>query len=99
MKPADHRFEQGYEADNPNIELLRLRNFTLGKGISDEMVIGKDGLATILDLIGAMVPFVSPPLWLQFVSFENLQDAITSIDGVSRPFSPSLQREWMNVVV
>lgn len=50
---------KGYEADNANIELLRLRNFTLGKRIPDEIVTGKHGLATVLDLIGALVPFVT----------------------------------------
>ncbi|KIX93621.1 uncharacterized protein Z520_10527 [Fonsecaea multimorphosa CBS 102226] len=50
---------KGYEADNPNIELLRLRNFTLGKRIPDEQVIGEQGLPTILELIRVMVPFVT----------------------------------------
>ncbi|KAJ9612056.1 hypothetical protein H2200_003651 [Cladophialophora chaetospira] len=50
---------KGYEADNPSIELLRLRNFTLGKRISDEAVVGEQGLQTILDLIGVMIPFVT----------------------------------------
>jgi len=53
---------QGYEADNPNIELLRLRNFTIGKAIPDEVITGEQGLKAILDLIGVMVPFVSPPV-------------------------------------
>src|SRR5947209_5087184 len=50
---------QGYDADNPNIELLRLRNFTVGKKISDEEVLSPNGLDTIVDLICAMIPFVS----------------------------------------
>jgi hypothetical protein len=50
---------QGYDADNPNIELLRLRNFTIGKKISDEEVISPNGLDTIVDLMCAMTPFVS----------------------------------------
>jgi uncharacterized protein (DUF2461 family) len=50
---------QGYDADNPNIELLRLRNFTIGKEISDDEVISPNGLDTIVDLICAMTPFVS----------------------------------------
>lgn len=58
------RLWQGYEADNPNIELLRLRNFTLGKRIADETVTGEQGLRAILDIIGVMVPFVSPPFCL-----------------------------------
>ncbi|OAL19736.1 hypothetical protein AYO22_09263 [Fonsecaea multimorphosa] len=65
----------GYEADNPNIELLRLRNFTLGKRIPDEQVIGEQGLPTILELIRVMVPFVSPPLCLPFVRVVNLDCA------------------------
>ncbi|KAJ4524412.1 hypothetical protein HRR83_002533 [Exophiala dermatitidis] len=52
---------QGYEANNPNIELLRLRNFTLGKPIPDEVVVSEQGLQKIVELIGVMVPFVSPP--------------------------------------
>ena len=50
---------QGYDADNPNIELLRLRNFTIGKKISDEQVTSPSGLDTIVNLIGTMTPFVS----------------------------------------
>jgi uncharacterized protein (DUF2461 family) len=50
---------QGYDADNPNIELLRLRNFTIGKKVSDEEVTSPNGLDTIVDLIGTMAPFVS----------------------------------------
>lgn len=50
---------QGYDADNPNIELLRLRNFTIGKRINDEEVTSGNGLDIIVDLIGTMTPFVS----------------------------------------
>lgn len=56
---ADSEKCQGYDADNPNIDLLRLRNFTIGKKISDEEVISPNGLDTIVDLICAMIPFVS----------------------------------------
>jgi hypothetical protein len=56
---ADSGKCQGYDADNPNIELLRLRNFTIGKKISDEEVISPNGLDTIVDLICAMTPLVS----------------------------------------
>lgn len=52
---------QGYDGDNPNIELLKLRNFTIGKKISDEEVTGPHGLQIIVDLIGTMTPFVSFP--------------------------------------
>ncbi|OAP56926.1 hypothetical protein AYL99_09038 [Fonsecaea erecta] len=71
---------KGYEADNPNIELLRLRNFTLGKRLADEQVVGEHGLPTILELIRVMVPFVSPPLYLLFVPIV----AIAVVSSVSR---------------
>ena len=51
---------QGYDADNPSIELLRLRNYTIGTKISDEQVTSPNGLDTIANLIGTMTPFVSP---------------------------------------
>lgn len=53
---------QGYEADNPNIELLRLKNFTIGRNLKDEEVVGPGGLDRIAGLVGTMAPFVSSPL-------------------------------------
>jgi Conserved hypothetical protein (DUF2461) len=53
-------FMQGYEADNPNIELLRLKNFTIGTKLKDEEVIGPGCLDRIAGLVGTMSPFVSP---------------------------------------
>jgi Conserved hypothetical protein (DUF2461) len=50
--------EQGYEADNPNIELLRLKNFTIGTRLSEKEVLN-EGLTRIMEIIKAMVPFVS----------------------------------------
>ena len=50
---------QGYEADNPNIELLRLRNYTIGRKLKDDEVLGPGGLQRITDLIGILTPFVS----------------------------------------
>ena len=50
---------QGYEADNPNIELLRLRNYTIGRKLKDDEVLGPGGLARISELIGLLTPFVS----------------------------------------
>jgi hypothetical protein len=38
--------------------LLRLRNFTLGKKISDTNVLSEDGIDKIADIIGAIVPWV-----------------------------------------
>ncbi len=50
---------QGYDADNPNIDLLRLRNYTIGKKLKDDEVLGPGGLARITELIGVLTPFVS----------------------------------------
>lgn len=52
---------QGYAADHPNIELLRLKNFTIGRKLKDEEVVGPGCLDRIVGLVGTMAPFVSPP--------------------------------------
>lgn len=50
---------KGYEADNSNIDLLRLRNYTIGHKLKDGEVLGKGGLARIVQLIGILTPFVT----------------------------------------
>ena len=50
---------KGYEKDNPNIDLLKLRNYTIGKKLKDEEVLGPGGLRRIVELIGILKPFVS----------------------------------------
>lgn len=57
--PIFSPFYQGYEADHPNIELLKLKNFTVGKKLADEEVVGSQGLQRVADLVSCMVPFVS----------------------------------------
>lgn len=58
---------QGYEADNPNIELLRLKNFTIGRKLQDHEVVGPGALDRIASLVGTMTPFVrSPPFCSAF---------------------------------
>ena len=54
-KPRD------YDADHKDILLLRLRNFTIGRRLKDEEVVGKGGLERIIELMGCLVPFVSFP--------------------------------------
>ncbi|KAI9701226.1 MAG: hypothetical protein M1836_001895 [Candelina mexicana] len=54
---------KGYEADNKNIDLLRLRSYTVGKELSDGEVVGPQGLKRIADLVGIMTPFVSVPVF------------------------------------
>ncbi len=52
-------YAQGYAADNPNIELLRLKNFTIGRKLQDDEVVRPGGLERIASLVGTMTPFVS----------------------------------------
>lgn len=61
VKPLAKTDGQGYEADNPNIELLRLKNFTIGKKLEDKEVVAPGGLDRIAGLVGTMAPFVSSP--------------------------------------
>ncbi|KAJ5600602.1 Conserved hypothetical protein CHP02453 [Penicillium hetheringtonii] len=55
---------KGYEADNPNIQLLRLRSFTIGRPISDAEIMATDAQHRIAALIGVMEPFVSNLIYL-----------------------------------
>ncbi|KAJ6124417.1 Conserved hypothetical protein CHP02453 [Penicillium samsonianum] len=50
---------KGYEADNKNIKLLRLRSFTIGKPIADDELTGDDAQEKIAALVGVMEPFVT----------------------------------------
>ncbi|CAG8025032.1 unnamed protein product [Penicillium salamii] len=49
---------KGYEADNTNIKLLRLRSFTIGRPITDEDL-NNEAQEKIISLIEIMEPFVS----------------------------------------
>jgi hypothetical protein len=51
--------QQGYEADHKDIKLLRLKNFTISRKLSDSEITGADGMQRIAGFIGSMVPFVS----------------------------------------
>ncbi|KAJ5367965.1 uncharacterized protein N7496_007725 [Penicillium cataractarum] len=50
---------KGYNADNENIQLLRLRSFTLGRPVSDEEMLAADAQDRIVALIEVMEPFVT----------------------------------------
>jgi len=58
-KPRD------YDANHADIALLRLRNFTVGRKLKDEEVVGEGGLGRVLELLGCLVPFVSLSLCTQ----------------------------------
>jgi hypothetical protein len=67
--------------------LLRLRNFTLGKKISDMDVLSEDGLEKIADIIGAIVPWVSiPSLYFHRVLYSTDTDCqVTYLNSVVMP--------------
>lgn len=50
--------------DHKDIDLLRLRSFTLGKKLSDEEIVGPKGMDRIAELIACIEPFVSRTLSL-----------------------------------
>ncbi|KAK3503952.1 hypothetical protein B0T13DRAFT_508700 [Neurospora crassa] len=50
---------KGFDAEHRDIELLKLRNFTVGKKLPDSVFTSKDGQEQVLDVIRAMVPFVT----------------------------------------
>ncbi|KAK5011580.1 hypothetical protein LTR28_012690 [Elasticomyces elasticus] len=50
---------QGYGADHENIELLRLRNFTVGRKVEDAEITGPKGMERVLGLLSCIVPFVT----------------------------------------
>jgi hypothetical protein len=62
---------QGYDHDHKDIELLRLRNFTMGRKLADDEVVGIGGLERVSELVASMVPFVS------------LTSRILDIDGIT----------------
>ncbi|KAI9748372.1 MAG: hypothetical protein M1815_003310 [Lichina confinis] len=49
---------KGFEADHPDIKLLRLRNFTVGKRLTDKDILG-DGIGKISGVVGSLVPFIT----------------------------------------
>ncbi|OCK79759.1 hypothetical protein K432DRAFT_382782 [Lepidopterella palustris CBS 459.81] len=50
---------KGYENDHKDIELLRLRSYTIGKKLGDDEVVGAKGLERIAELISCLVPFIT----------------------------------------
>ncbi|KZF20935.1 hypothetical protein L228DRAFT_249779 [Xylona heveae TC161] len=50
---------KGYALENENIELLRLRSYTVGKRLRDEEIVGPDALDRIAELIGILTPFIT----------------------------------------
>ena len=75
-KPKD------YEVTHPDIELLKLRNFTIGAKISDEDVTGKDILQKMTDLMTDLEPFIT------FLNSVVMPDAESSDDDEDNEGEP-----------
>jgi len=71
---------QGYDPDHKDIDLLRLKSFTLSRSLQDQEVLGPGGLARITELIATLVPFVSDFL---FISGKTAFSRRFSTDGRS----------------
>ncbi|KAI0200910.1 hypothetical protein F4808DRAFT_144325 [Astrocystis sublimbata] len=50
---------KGFNPDHRDIQLLKLRNYTIGRTISEEDLHGSDAQDKIMEVIRAMVPFVT----------------------------------------
>ncbi|KAK0257793.1 hypothetical protein LTR91_017141 [Friedmanniomyces endolithicus] len=49
---------KGYSADHKDIELLRLRNYTIGSKLTGQDVTGADGMDRVVGLMRCMKPFI-----------------------------------------
>lgn len=79
---ADANEVKGYDADHRDIKLLRLKDFTIGRKLSDSDITAADGLQRIAGFIESMVPFVSfcmvsfSPFSHQRLNLTNLTERI-----------------------
>lgn len=82
---------QGYDSEHPDIDLLRLRNYTIGRDLTDEEVLGENGRSRIADLLAAMQPFVSSSLSLLVCERDGVDRR-----GHSKHPARSRKRVWCN---
>lgn len=52
------KLPQGYTADNPAIEVLKMKSFTAGHNFTDEQVTSKGFEKKVVEVFAAMTPFV-----------------------------------------
>lgn len=50
---------KGYEADHKDIELLRLRSYTMGRKFKNDEVLGDQGFDNVVETLRCLVPFVT----------------------------------------
>ncbi|CAN9443895.1 unnamed protein product [Alternaria sp. RS040] len=68
---------RGYDHDHKDIELLRLRNFTMGRKLTDDEIVGVGGLERVGELVANMVPFIT---YLNSIAMPD-DDTSDSSDG------------------
>ncbi|CAN9440127.1 unnamed protein product [Alternaria alternata] len=71
------RNPKGYDHDHKDIELLRLRNFTMGRKLTDDEIVGVGGLERVGELVANMVPFIT---YLNSIAMPD-DDTSDSSDG------------------
>lgn len=71
------RNPKDYAHDHKDIELLRLRSFTIGTKLADHEVVGPGGLDRIAELVRLMVPFIS---YLNGVCMPDDESSTSSAD-------------------
>ncbi|GKT70826.1 LOW QUALITY PROTEIN: glycoside hydrolase family 92 protein [Colletotrichum tofieldiae] len=59
QKEAQQLANLGYLADHRDIELLKLRNFTISKKIDDRIFTEEDAQDKVCEVIAAMHPFIT----------------------------------------
>lgn len=69
---------KGYDAENPNIALLRLRNYTLGRKLKDEEVVGDAAPKRIANLMQVLMPFIT---YLNTIVMPDVDEGSESEDG------------------
>jgi len=50
---------KGFDVDHKDIDLLRLKNFTIGRSLTNEEVLGPGCIERISELLTCMLPFVT----------------------------------------
>ena len=53
-----HRYFKGYNADHRDIELLKLKNYVLGKKVADSDIFGPGSQEKLAEIFRPMAPFV-----------------------------------------
>ncbi|PGH13205.1 hypothetical protein AJ79_03762 [Helicocarpus griseus UAMH5409] len=76
---------KGYDADNKNIDLLRLRNFTIGKAFQDKDMLGPGSLDRVAHIVGIMEPFKPQLHGIYFSPSHGLRPFVSPPYGGERP--------------